>query len=151
MVLHGLKLRPSVVTGGELHIVKLIPIHSRGPQRPHLSGFYQLVQCLHGFLNRSFIVKAVDDVQIQVIRTQSFQRSVNLPADSRGRQPAGVKIDLRGNDHLITVNVLFQRPAQIFLAGSSRVTVGRIKEIDTQRKRVFYNFSGRRFIQSPVV
>lgn len=44
VVLHGLKLRPAVVTGGKLHIVELITVHGGGTQRTHLTDFDQIVQ-----------------------------------------------------------------------------------------------------------
>ena len=68
-----------------------------------------------------------------------------------GGQPAGIEIDLGGNDHLVPGDVLFQCPPQIFLAGSGRVAVGGIKKVDAQRKCVFDHFLCFCFIQRPVV
>ena len=151
VVLHGLKLRPAVVTGGKLHIVKLVTVHGRGTQRPHLAGLHQIVQSLHGFFDWRVIVKAMDDIQIEIIRSQPLQSPVDLPVNCPGGQPAGIEIDLGGNDHLVPGDVLFQCPPQIFFAGSGRVAIGGVKKVDAQRKCVFDHFLCFCFIQRPVV
>ena len=52
---------------------------------------------------------------------------------------------------VVTGDVLFQCPPQIFLAGSGRVAIGGIKKVDFQRKCVFDHFLCFCFIQRPVV
>ena len=83
--------------------------------------------------------------------TLTFQRPVNFPADVRSGQPTGVKINLGIDHNLITGNILFQRPAQIFLAGSGGVAIGRIKEIDTEIQGVPDKLLRIPFIQRTVV
>ena len=119
--------------------------------QPHLAGLHQIVQSLHGFFDGRVIVKAVDDIQIEIIRSQPLQSPVDLPVNCPGGQPAGIEIDLGGNDHLVAGDVLFQCPPQIFLAGSGRVAIGGIKKVDFQRKCVFDHFLCFCFIQRPVV
>ena len=72
VVLHGLEPGPAVVPGDELHVVKLIAIHGRGSQGPDLARLHQVVQGLHGLLHGGVIVKAVDDVQVQIVGAQAL-------------------------------------------------------------------------------
>ena len=94
MVLHGFETSPAMIAGAELHIVKLIAIHGRCPQGPHLTGPYQLIQGFHRFLDRRFIVEAVDDVEVEIVRPQPLQTAVNLAKDRLAGQAAVVEIDL---------------------------------------------------------
>ena len=56
----------------QLHIIKLVAIHGRRTQRPDFSCLHQIIQRFHSLLNRCFIVKAMDDVEIQVICSQTL-------------------------------------------------------------------------------
>ena len=97
MVLHGLKRRPAVVPGGQLHVVELVAVHGRRPQGPDLPGPDQVVEGLHGLLDGRLIVEPVDDVQIQIVGAQPLQRAVDLPENGLPGEPAGVKVHLGGN------------------------------------------------------
>ena len=68
------------------------------------------MQRLHGFLNRRVIVKAVDDIQVQIVRPQAFQAAVDLPQNCRFRQAAFVKIHFGDERHLVSGNILFEYP-----------------------------------------
>ena len=151
VILHGNERCPSMISGHHLHIVKLIAVHGRCPDRTDLPGYHQIIQRFHGLLDGRFIVKAMDDIQVQIIRAQTFQRSLDLPVDGTGRKPARIKVDLGGDDHPISCNVLFERPTQIFLTGPFRVAIGRIKEIDAQIQRMPDDVFRLLFIQCPFV
>ena len=84
MVLHGAEGGPTVVMGDFLHVLKLASVHGRGAQRSHLAGLDQIVERFHGLLDWRFIVEPVDDVEIQVVGTQSLERSIDLVMDSLG-------------------------------------------------------------------
>ena len=130
VVLHGREGGPAVVPGRQLHIVKLVAVHGRSAQRTDFASFDQPVQGFHGLLNGGVVVEAVDDVQVQIICTQTLQGAVNFPVDGLAGEPSRVEVDLGRNDHLVTGHRLFEGAAQILLAGAGRVAVGRIKEID---------------------
>ena len=118
MIFHYGKWCPVIVPGCKLHIVELISVHSGSTQSAYFSGFYQIMECFHGFLYGCFIIKSVDDIQIQIIRSQTFQASVDFPHDGFSGKTARVKINLGRDHNFISGNVIFQRTAKIFLAGS---------------------------------
>ena len=118
MIFHYGKWCPVIVPGCKLHIVELISVHSGSTQSAY---FFRLLPD-HGvlpcFLYGCFIIKSVDDIQIQIIRSQTFQASVDFPHDGFSGKTARVKINLGRDHNVISGNVIFQRTAKIFLAGS---------------------------------
>lgn len=118
VVLHGRERRPAVVAGSKLHIVELIPIHSRSAQRADLAGLDEVVQGLHRLLDGRIVIVAVDDVQIQIVGAEPPQRAVDLAMDGLAGEPPRVEIDLGRDDHFIAGDVLFERLAEVFLAGA---------------------------------
>ena len=151
VILHRLKPRPAVVARRDLHVIKLIAVHRGRAERAHFSRLNQIVQRFHGLLDGRFIIKAVDDVQIEVIRTQTLETAVDFPVNRLAGKPAGVKINLRSNDHLIAGNVFSERLSQIFLARPGGIAVGRIEEIDSQIERMPDHGFGGALVQRPVV
>src|SRR5699024_6936981 len=99
VVFHGREGGPAVVAGGELHVVELVAVHGRGAQGPHLARPDQVVEGLHGLLDGGVVVKAVDDVQVQVIGAQPPESAVDLPQDGLAGKAAGVEVDLGGDHH----------------------------------------------------
>ena len=81
-VLHGNKFRPAVLLGGELGFGKLPSMHGGSSDVTHFPHFHQIVQCFHRFFDRCVVIPAVDDVQIQIIRLQSFQRVIDFRKDA---------------------------------------------------------------------
>ena len=53
------------------------------PVRSYIQGF-------HCFLNRSFVVKTVNDIQIQILCSQPFQCTANLSVNGFCRQIAKI-------------------------------------------------------------
>ena len=72
VILHGDKWRKSVVPRGELHVVKLVAVHGGCAQRAHLARPDKPVQRRHRLLDGRGGVKAVDDIQVEVVRAQPF-------------------------------------------------------------------------------
>lgn len=93
----------------------------------------------------------MDDVEIQVICSQTPERAVNLSVNCRSGQSAGIKVDLRGNDDLFTLRVLLQGTSQIFLTGAGRIAIRRVKKVDAQIQGVSDNELCGSFIQRSVV
>lgn len=93
----------------------------------------------------------MDNIEVKIVRSQPLQTAVNLPVDGLPGETAGIEIDL-GRDHgFLPADILFQRTAQIFLAGSGRITVCGIEKVDAKVKGVLHHFLGSRFVQRPVV
>ena len=72
VILHGNERCPSMISGHQLHIVKLIAVHGRCPDRTDLPGYHQIIQRFHGLLDGRLIIKAMDDIQVQIIRAQTL-------------------------------------------------------------------------------
>lgn len=151
MILHRLKPRPAMVARAQLHIVKLIAVHGGRTQRAHLARLDQLVQRLHGFLDRRFIIETVDDIKVKIIHPQPLQAAVDFPVNGLWGQSVRIEIDLGGDDHPVAGDMLFQRFAQVFLAGACGIAVGRIEKVNTQIKGVPDHGFGSAFIQRPIV
>ena len=64
--------------------LKLAGVHGRGAQRSYLASLDQIVQRFRGLLDGRFIVEHVDDVEVQVVGAQPFERPINLPMDGLG-------------------------------------------------------------------
>ena len=93
VVLHSLEHSPPVLPGYSLHPEELIPVHGRRSKGADLAGPHESVERLYGLLDGRFIVKAVDDVEIQIVRAETAQRPVDLPGDGLAGQTPGIKID----------------------------------------------------------
>ena len=94
------------------------------------------MQRLHRLLHRRAVVEAVDDVKVQVVRTQPPERAVDLAADRLRAQVPFVKVHLGGQHHLVPRDVCADGLAQVLLARARRVGVRRVEEIDAQVERV---------------
>ena len=151
MILHRLKRCPAVVTSCQLHIIKLIPVHGRCTQCPNFSDFHQIVQGFHRFFNWGFVVKPVNDIEIQIICSQTLQCAINFSINGFFRKPPRIKIDFRGKNDFITGNILFQSVSQIMFTCASRIAICRIKKVDTQIQSMFDNRFGFCFIQRPIM
>ena len=132
MVFHGAELCPAMILCRLLHVVELIAIHGGSTDGPHLPSLHQLMQGFHGLLNGGIIVKAVDNIQIQIIRPKPLQGSFNFPGNGGVGEATLVEVNLGGNYHFVPGNHFLQGPAQVFLTGSGGVAIGSVKEIDAQ-------------------
>src|SRR5699024_5230802 len=104
-----------------------------------------------GLLDGGVVVKAVDDVQVQVIGAQPPEGAVDLPQDGLAGKAAGVEVDLGGDHHLVPGDAAFEGAAQIFFAGARRVAVGGVEKVDAQLQRVADDLFALGFVQGPVV
>ena len=101
MVLHGYKRRPAIGSGDQLQVVELVSIHGGGAQRPDLAGADQTVQRLHGFFHGREGVKAVDDIEVDIVRAKPAEGTLDFPIDGFFGKVPFVEIDLGGDDDLI--------------------------------------------------
>ena len=76
-----------------LHVIKLIAIHRRGSERTDFPGYDKIIQRLHRLLDWGVIIKAMDDVEIEIISSKPLQTSVNLPVYGFPAEPARVEVD----------------------------------------------------------
>lgn len=72
MIFHNTERRKTVIPCGKLHIVKLITVHGGSAQSPHLSRLHQLMQRLHRLLYGRVIIEPMYDIDIQIVRPQTF-------------------------------------------------------------------------------
>lgn len=131
MILHSRKLCPSMIPCSKLHIIELISIHSRGANSTYFSRYHQIIQSLHCLFDGRIIVKTVDNIQIQIVCAKPFQAAVNFPVDSFRRKSSGIKINFGSDNHFISCNIFPECISKIFFAGSFRISVCSIKEINS--------------------
>lgn len=93
----------------------------------------------------------MDNIQVKIVRTQSFQRFVYFAANRFSRKMPLIEIDLGRYHDFITGNIVFYRPAKVFLASAHGIAVRRIEKVDTQIECVFDNDLALLGIQSPCV
>ena len=83
-------------------------------------------------LTRLWRVKAVNDIQVQVVRSQAPERTVDLPQDRGPGEVAFVKVHLGGQNHLIPGNIVLEGPSKVLLTGPRRIGVCSVKKIDAE-------------------
>lgn len=98
------------------------------------------------------VVKAVNDIKIQVVGAQPLQGTINFPVDSFLREAAMVEINLTSQDYLVArYLVLFQRVTDVFLTGSHPVYVSGIEKVNAETKGMLYHPVSLLFIKDPAV
>ena len=60
MILHAHELGPAMLLGTELHHSELIRPHAARTDVPDLTTSYQIIERLHGLLDRGIMIKAMD-------------------------------------------------------------------------------------------
>lgn len=84
------------------------------------------------------VIEAMYYIKVEVVRTQSSERTVYLASDGVfGKMPL-VVIDFGRNHYLIARDVVLQCLAEILLAGARGISVRGIEEIDAQVESVPY-------------
>ena len=151
VVLHHGERRPAVIARDDLHVVELVAIHRGGTERPDFAGFHEVVQSLHRFLDRMLVVKAVNDVEIEVVGPEALQGAINLTVDRLAGKPSLVKVDLRRNHHVLTLRVPLQRFPEILFARPRGVAVRGVKEVDPEVERMLHDRGARVFVERPLV
>ena len=87
VVLHANELRPPVPLGAVLHLCELIGPHRTRPDVSHLAASDEIVQGLHCFLDRRFLVEAVYLQQVDIVGLEALERSVHGVEDRCSRKP----------------------------------------------------------------
>ena len=136
LALHGREGRPAVRGSRHLQIVELVGVHRARAERAHLARAHELVEGGERLLDGSGRVKAMDDIEVQVVGAQPAQRVVNLAHDRRAGEAAVVVEDLARQDHLVARHSqLAQGAPDVLLARAVCVAVGGVDEVDAGIRR----------------
>lgn len=65
-----------------------------------------LVLCFHGFFDWGFEVKSVDNVEVEVVCSQTAESTVDFSHDGRTGKSALIEINFGGDDYFVTCDVL---------------------------------------------
>jgi hypothetical protein len=99
----------------------------------------------------------VDLVEVDVVGPESAQAVVDLGHDGLARQAGSVRprshpvVDLGRQHEIGAVGVLRQGAAEDLLAGTSRVDVGGVEEVDARFQRAADERAGGGLVEIPVV
>ena len=130
MALHARERGPAILLGDHLHVVQLVGVHLARAERAHLARAHQAVERLHGLLDRRAVVKAMDDIEVEVVGSQALERAVDLAVDGLARETPLVEEDLAGKYHLLARDAeLPECAADVFLACAERVGIGRVDKV----------------------
>lgn len=146
----------SILLGRELQPGKVDGPHGRRADITDLARLDEIVEGLHGLLERGVVVEAVNLEQVDVVGAQAAQRGVDLIEDGSARQVELVDVVLGGlvsvplgvvphlgllahapvalchdDDFLARDLVLAQRLAHNLLADPVGVHVGRVPRVET--------------------
>ena len=138
LVLHGDEPGPAVQVGDVLHLGELPGPHRRGADVAGLAGLDDVVQGLHGLLDRRVGVEAVDLVEVDVVGAEAGQEASICSMIALRDRPAPpgtvvhLEIHLGGQDDVVAAAVLLQRPADDLLRAAGAVDVGGVPEGDAE-------------------
>ncbi len=157
MILHGHELGPTVPLGRVLHLGELPGVHRTRPDVAHLARLHQVVQGLHGLLDRGVRVVAVDLVEVDVVGAEAAEAVVDLGHDRLAGQ--AVRVGSRphppvhlGREHdLVTPGEVGERPADDLLAGAVGVDVGGVEEVDPGLQRLPDQRARGLLVEGPLV
>ena len=89
----------------KLHVVELVSVHGRCSDGSDFACFYQIMECFHGFFNWGFEVKSVDDVEVEIVCSQTVESTVDFSHDGRTGESTLVEVNFRGDDYFVTCDV----------------------------------------------
>lgn len=107
-----------------------------------LAGLQDVVRGLQRLLDRGQGVQAVDLVEVDVVGAEAAQAVIDLGKDRLARQAGTVRTrahrvpDLCGDEDVVAVGEVIQRPAQDLFAGTLRVHVRGVEEVDARLDRL---------------
>jgi hypothetical protein len=157
----------SILLGRELQPSKVDGPHGRRADITDLARLNEVVEGLHGLLQRGVVIEAVNLEQVNVLSAQAAQRGVDLVEDGGARQVELVDVVLGGlvrvplgvvphlgllahapvalchdDDFLARDLVLAQRLAHNLLANPVGVHVGRVPRVEAAIIRGFQQGEG---------
>ena len=136
VVLHRDETGPTVLALQVERLAELPCVHGGGAEVADLAALHQIVQRLQGLLDRGGRIPAMDLVEVDVVHAQSAQTGVHLGEDRLPGQAGEVgavahpTVHLGRHHQLVAPTVVGQGPADDLLAGSGRVDVRGVEEVD---------------------
>src|ERR1700674_3260813 len=156
VVLHGDEAGPTMPVGEIERLGELPGVHARGAEVAGLACPHHVMERFQRLLDRRRGVPAMDLVEVDVVGAEAAQRAVDGVEDVFARQPAVIrtlahrKEDLGGDDHLVALGEVAERPPQHLLAGAARVHVGGVEEVHAHLERPADERPALLFRQHPV-
>ena len=169
MVLHRYEARPAAPLGRVLHLGELPCPHARGADVAHLAAAHQVVQRLHGLLDRRGRVEAVDLIQVDRVDPEALQARVGRREYPLARESAQVRPlrrlrtrviaalegevdrmkELRRDHHFVARQQFLQQSSGDLFRDAGRIHVGRVKQVDPELDRPAHDRFGRGLVQHP--
>src|SRR5262249_46516715 len=143
VVLHGDKTGEAVTFRRVKHLGKLPCVHGRGADVTCFPGFDHISQRVERFFNGSFVIEAMNLVEVIIIGPQAAQTGVNSMQDVLARKPFLIGAmthgkESFGGDHQVLArgSEIFEGATQDFLTLTQRIHVSGIEKIDSQFERL---------------
>ena len=157
MILHGNKTRPAVQVGEIERLGELPGVHGRGADVAHLARFHHVVQCLQSFLDRRFVIPAMNLVEVHIVGLQTAEALVEFEEDGFAGEAAAIglvahdAVDLGGDDHGFAAGVCFQESPEHLLAVAAGIDIGGVEEVDPEIERLAKKGLAFLFVKGPGV
>lgn len=81
--------------------MQLVGVHGAGAERAHLALAHQVVERFQGLFHGYVVIESMDDVEVQIIGAEAFERTFDLALDGSGGKAAFVKVDLAGKHDVL--------------------------------------------------
>ena len=78
VILHGNETGPAVQVGEIERLGELPGVHGRGADVAHLARFHHVVQRLESFLDRRFVIPAMNLVEVHIVGLQTAEALVEF-------------------------------------------------------------------------
>jgi hypothetical protein len=123
---------------------------------PYLSRAHKIIERTHDLLRRGHAIPGVQEIEIDVIRLQAFQRGIDRAHDILASIAAGIRIarrdivrELRGNDQMVAKPGVGDEAADEALAHTPGIGIRRVDEIAAGLDITMEDRAGGRFITAP--
>ena len=129
--------------------------HRGGAEIERLAGLHDVRERLDRLLDRRVRIEAMDDVEVDVIRAEALQGTVDPLHDVLAREALLVRLlahrveDLRRDHDLVALCHLLQRAAGDLLAAAEGVHVGGVEEVDALLQRLADEGAARLLVEDP--
>ena len=138
VILHGNKTGPAVQFGEIERLGELPGVHGRGADIAHLARFHHVVQRLESFLDRRFVIPAMNLVEVHIVGLQTAEALVEFEKDRLAGEAAAIglvahdAVELGGDDDGFAAGVCFQESPENVFAFAARIDIGGVKKIDPE-------------------
>ena len=111
-------------------------VHGRGPDIADLARSHHVAQYLQSFLDRRFVIPAMNLVEVHIVGLQTTEALVEFEKDGLPGQTAAIglvshgTVDLGGDDDGFAAGVCFQESPENDFAVAARINIGGVEKID---------------------